>query len=91
MEDHRYANARIYICTECAGMGINIFNIMCIIQFKIPDFIALSELFQRLSQEGRDKSCTVIAIVFVYPSQVLPDNVHMLEQSALKNLWLLVN
>ena len=67
-------------------MCINIFDIMRAVQFKIPDFIALAKLLQRLGQGGRDKSCAVIAIVFVHPSQVLSDNVHMLEQSAFKNL-----
>lgn len=73
------------------NMSINIPNIMRMIQFKIPDFIALLKLLQRFGQKDRDKSRTTIAIVFVHPSQVLPDDMHMLEQNAFKNLWLLVN
>ncbi|WP_375449210.1 C-terminal helicase domain-containing protein [uncultured Nostoc sp.] len=91
MEDLRYGNTRICVCTECAGMGINIPDIMRAVQFKIPDFIALPELLQRLGRGGRDKSCAAIAMVFVHPSQVLPDDVHMLEQSAFKNLRLPVS
>ena len=91
MEDLRHENARICICTECAGMGINISDIMRAVQFKIPDFIALPELLQRLGQGGRDKSRSAIAIVFVSSSQVLPDNMHMLKQSAFKNLRLAVS
>ncbi len=91
MEDLWYGNARICVCTECAGMGINIHDIMRTVQFKIPDFIALPELLQRLCREGRDKSRITITIVFVHPSQVLPDDVHMLEQSAFKNLRLPVS
>ncbi len=43
MEDLRYGNAQICICTEYTGMSINIPDIMRVVQFKIPDFIALSE------------------------------------------------
>ncbi len=56
MEDLRYSNVRICICTECASMGINILDIMRAVQFKIPNFIALPELLQRLGRAGRDKS-----------------------------------
>ena len=83
-----YRNTQICICIECAGMGINILDIMRAVQFKIPDFISLSELLQRLGQKGRDKSHALVTLVFIHPSQVLPDDVHMLEQSAFKNLWL---
>ena len=91
MEDLRHGNDQIYICTECAGMGINIPDIMRAVQFKIPDFIALPELLQRLGRGGRDKSCAAIAIVFVHPSQILPDDVHTLERSAFKSLRLPVS
>ncbi len=91
MEDFQHGNARIYICTECAGIGINILDIMRAVQFKIPNFIALPELLQRLGRAGRDKSRAAIAIVFVHPSQVLPDNVHTLEHSAFKSLRLPVS
>ena len=91
MEDLWHENARICICMECAGMGINIPDIMHVVQFKISDFIALPELLQRLSRGRRDKSRTAMAIVFVSSSQVLLDNMYMLEQSAFKNLRLPVN
>ena len=58
------------------------------VQFKIPDFIALPKLFQQLSRARKNKSCATMAIVFVYPSQVLLDNVHTLEHSAFKSLQL---
>ncbi len=86
MEDFRHGNARISICTECASMGINILDIMRVVQFKISDFIVLPELLQRLSLAGRDKSRAAIAMVFVHPSQVLLDNVHKLEYHAFKSL-----
>ena len=79
IEDFQYRNAQICVCIKCAGIGINIHNIMRAVQFKIPDFIALPELLQRLGRGGKNKSCIAITMVFVHRSQVLLDNVHMLE------------
>ena len=45
IKDDQYKNARICICTKCTGMGINISDIICAIQFNISDFIFLLELF----------------------------------------------
>ena len=86
MKNLRHKNAQICICIECAGIGINISDIICIIQFKIPDFVALPKLFQRLDRGGKNKSSTTIAIIFVHPSQILFDNMHTLECSAFKSL-----
>ncbi len=68
MEDLRYGNAQICIYTEYAGMCINISDIMRVVQFKIPDFIALPELHQQLGRVKRDKSCATIVMVCVHPS-----------------------
>lgn len=48
IEDLLYENVQIYVYTEFASMIINIPDIMCIVQFQIPDYIALPELFYRL-------------------------------------------
>ncbi len=37
---------------------------------------------------GKDKSLAAIAMVFVHPSQILLDDMHMLEHSAFKSLRL---
>lgn len=49
MKDFRHGNVKIFVYTECAGMSINIPNIMRIIQFRIADFIALPELLEQFS------------------------------------------
>ncbi len=72
-------------------IGINISDIMHVVQFKIPDFIALPELLQRLGRAGKDKSRAAIAMVFVHQSQVLPDNVHTLDHGTFKSLRLPVS
>ncbi len=72
-------------------MGINIPDIMRMVQFKISDFILLLELLQQLGWAGRDKSCTTIIMIFIHPSQVLLDNVYTLEYSAFKSFRLPIN
>ena len=67
-------------------MGINIPDIMHMIQFQTPDFITLLELLQRLGQAEINKSYVTIAMIFIYSSQTLLDNMHILEQNAFKNL-----
>lgn len=91
MQDLRSGNTQICICTECAGMGINPPDIMRAVQSKIPDFIALPELLQRLGRGGRDVSRAAVAMVFVDPQQILPEDGHTLESSAFKDLRLPVN
>lgn len=91
MENLRYGNAQICICMKCASMGINIPDIIRVVQFEILDFIVLPKLLQRLGWGGRDKSCAVVAIIFVYSRQILPDNMHTQEHSAFKSLRLPVS
>ena len=91
MKDLQHSNAQIYIYTKYASMDINILDIIYIVQFKIPDFITLQKLLQRLSWIEKNKSRVAIAIFFVHLSQVLLNNVHMLEHSAFKSLQLPVN
>lgn len=67
-------------------MDINTLDIICMVQFKILDFIALPELLQQISQVRKDKSCAIIVMILVYPSQVLPNNVYILKYSAFKRL-----
>lgn len=50
---------------EYADIGINILNIMRGIQYQIPNFITLSDLFQQLGRVRRDKSGIVIVMIFV--------------------------
>ncbi len=88
--DLHSGETRIWICTECAGMGINIPHICHAIQFKISDYIMLPELFQRLERGGRNVSCLAIAIVFIETRQILPEDVHTLKESTFKDFQLLV-
>ncbi len=81
---YQVTRSRDHVIT--AGMSINILDIMYIIQFKILAFIALPKLLQQLARTRRNKFCAIIAIIFIYPSQVLLDYVYTLKHSAFKNL-----
>ena len=84
----RLGKTQIWICTECASIGINLPDIHCGIQFKISDYIMLPELFQQLRHGERDASRIAVAIVFIEMWQILPNNVHILEKNVFKDLWL---
>ncbi len=86
LADFHSGETRTGICTKCAGMGINLLNICRTIQFKISDYIMLSELLQRLGHGGKNVSCLAIAMVFIEMRQILPEDVHILEESAFKGL-----
>ncbi len=51
----------------------------------------LSELLQRLERGGRDLFLLAIALIFVDCQQILPIDMHTLDSSAFKDLWLPVS
>ncbi|RPA79390.1 P-loop containing nucleoside triphosphate hydrolase protein [Ascobolus immersus RN42] len=65
MKRFRTKQCNILICTEAAGMGLNIREIEVVIQYRIPEFMTLSDLMQRIGRAGRDKSIEAIAFVMV--------------------------
>ncbi len=88
LADLRSGDTQIWICTECAGIGINLFDIRRAVQFKISDYIMLPELVQRLGRGGRNVSSLAVALIFVDPRQILSTDVHTLDGSAFKDLRL---
>lgn len=72
LDDFRNGNTRIWICTECAGMGLNLRDVELVYQWKLSDFIMLPELVQRLGHAGRDVRINAIALVFVESRHCLP-------------------
>lgn len=89
--DLRLGETRIWICTECAGIDINLSDIQRAVQFKISEYISLPELLRRLGCRGRDVSRPAIAIVFVETRQILLDDLNTLDGSAFKDLRLPVS
>lgn len=81
LRDLELGNTRIWICTDAAGMGINLRDIVRSIQWKIADHLVLASLLQRIGRAGRDSGLQAISIVFVESKHILPDNISTLEES----------
>ncbi len=72
LKDFRTRNTRIWICTKCTGMGLNLRDIEHVYQWKLSDFIMFPELVQRLGRAGRDIRINAVALVFVESRHCLP-------------------
>lgn len=64
-------DTRILICTDAAGMGINIPDIKRVIQWKIFDLLTLATLVQRIGRAGRDTGILAVTVVFVEKRHIL--------------------
>lgn len=67
-------DTRILICTDAAGMGINIPDIKRVIQWKIFDLLTLATLVQRIGRAGRDTGILAVTVVFVEKRHILPND-----------------
>ncbi|RPA73616.1 hypothetical protein BJ508DRAFT_197957, partial [Ascobolus immersus RN42] len=65
MKRFRNKECNILVCTEAAGMGLNIRQIEVVVQYRIPEFMTLSDLMQRIGRAGRDRSIQATAFVLV--------------------------
>lgn len=63
--DLQLGDTWIWICTEYAGMGINLHDIQRAIHFKISGYIMLPKLLQQLGWGRRDVFSLAVALVFV--------------------------
>ena len=53
LQDFAAGYIRILVCTEAAGMGVDIPDVRRVIQWGVPNFINLSTLWQRMGRAGR--------------------------------------
>lgn len=67
-------DCRILVCTDAAGMGMDIPNIQIVVQFRISKNLTLADLWQRLGRCARDQKIHGLAVVFV-ADHILPDGV----------------
>lgn len=80
MEDFWNRETRILICTDAAGMSINIPNITQVIQWKVSEQLTLAVLMQRFGRAGRNPRIAVVALLFVEECHLLPDNISILTE-----------
>lgn len=73
MEEFRIGtNVKYMVCTEAAGMGLNIRHIKVVVQFKIAKFLTLPDLTQRLGRCARDPATKGAGFVFVNDKYIIP-------------------
>jgi superfamily II DNA helicase RecQ len=65
-------DCRILVCTDAAGMGMNIPNIEIVIQYRLTENVSLSDLWQRLGRCARSQSIRGLALVLVDEKYILP-------------------
>lgn len=72
VEDGR---CRIAICTDAFGMGVDIRDVVRVIQWDVTEGLCLNSLIQRLGRAARDPSATAVGIIYVSPAILdpLPD------------------
>ena len=75
MDEFRNGNTRMLVCTDAAGMGVNIPDVARAIQWKISDHLVLAALLQRIGRAGREKRLPAVAIVFVESKHFLETNI----------------
>lgn len=85
MREFEEGSAPIMICTDAAGMGVNIRNMTRTVQWKISDRLVLAALLQRIGRAGRDKAFSAVAIVFVESKHLLPQDVTSDETSRFRD------
>lgn len=66
------------IYTNTVEMSVNIFNIICVVQWKIFDIITLAILMQHIGHVGWDLCITAVALFFVEDCHILPKDISTL-------------
>lgn len=78
-------NTYILICIDITGMGVNIRNVACAIQWKILNYLILATLLQWIGRAGYNKTLPTVSIVFIEFKHILPNNI----ASVKNNLFIL--
>lgn len=68
LEDFNEGHVRILVCTEAAGMGVDIPDISRVIQWGVPNFVNLSTLWQRMGRAGRKQDMQTVFSLWVQKS-----------------------
>lgn len=82
-------NTQIWICMECAGMGLNLHDIAPTIQWEISKHYTVGDLLQQFRRAGGNGQ-SAISLVFMEKKHILPEDVDELEGSDFVNMQLRV-
>jgi len=74
MEDLRSGTARIMICTEACGLGLDVRNIERVIQYNLMAGTNIERFTQRMGRGGRDPSIKAVGLTFVPNSALASGN-----------------
>ena len=85
MENFALGNTRIWVCTDAAGMGIDIEDVERAIQWKIRDHVNLAVLLQKIGCAGRNRNIPAVSIVFVENKHILPRDVANIPNSLFRD------
>lgn len=79
MAEFRAGKTRVLVCTDAAGMGMDIPDVQICIQYRIGTgnsaSLSLADIYQRLGRCARDQSIDGLAIVFVEGKFLLPEDI----------------
>jgi len=74
MEAFRSGVIRIMICTDTAGMGVDIPDVDLVIQWRLHPHLTVAYLWQWIGRAGRLKTRIAVAVIFVEPWYMLPES-----------------
>ena len=74
MEAFKMGNTRVLVCTDAAGMGVDIRNVQVVVQWGLSNHLTLATLWQRIGRAGRDPGMRAVSVVFVEERYVLPED-----------------
>lgn len=64
LESFRDGNNRLLVCTEACGMGLDIGDVVRVIQWKATKLLNLATFFQRAGRAGRSGANQTVAILY---------------------------
>lgn len=68
----RLGDARILVCTDAAGLGVDISDVEIVVQWRISRQLSLAGLIQRIGRAGRDPSIHAVAVIMTERQYLLP-------------------
>lgn len=85
IEEFKNGNTRILIYIDTAKIGVNIRDMACAIQWKIPDYLILATLLQQIGRAKRDKTLLTVSIIFIESKYIFLDDIASVKDSLFGN------